>query len=82
MSGLLETKEEKEALKIIRQYAVNKLEEPLFKKPQRIHPQISPEDFKSYQTRYKEINEAYDMLRVQPAVQKITQAALNGQLDA
>jgi hypothetical protein len=34
------------------------------KKPTRIFPQIPSEDFKAYQTKYKENNENYDILRV------------------
>ena len=47
---LVETKEERDALKFMRQYAMNKYEGDLsdLKKPQRLYPQISQEDFKAY----------------------------------
>ena len=36
---------------------------------------------KTYQKRYQEIQEMFDILRVQPAIMKITTDALNNQLD-
>lgn len=44
-------------------------------------PQISPEDFKAYTNKYKEINEMYDILRCVPTIEIIAKGALDGNLD-
>jgi hypothetical protein len=43
----------------------------------RIVPKLSPEDFRLYQLRYKDIQEMYDILRCQPAILKVAQDALS-----
>jgi hypothetical protein len=40
-------------------------------KLQRIAPKLSQEDFKDYLSRYKEIQEMYDVLRCQPEILKV-----------
>ena len=41
VSKLVETKEERDLLKLVRQFAMAKVSDPDFKKPSRIVPQIS-----------------------------------------
>ncbi len=47
------------------------------KKPKRMIPQITNEDFDDYIKRYKDIQEMYDVLRYQPRILKIAEDALN-----
>ena len=81
ISKLVETKEERQALKVIRQYSMQRYSGEEIRKPTRILAQIPPEDFKMYQAKYKEIQEMYDILRCQPAIAKIAQDALDCKLD-
>lgn len=78
---MVESKEERQALKLFRQYATQRLAETDFKKPVRIQPQLSADDFKHYIARYKEIQELYDVLRCPPAIVKVAQDALGKRLD-
>ena len=77
--SLVDTKEEKDFIKIIREY--NKAQE-IPKKPKRSHPQLSNNEFNEYRRKYvSEIQEMYDILRTQPQIVKIARDALNKNLD-
>eukprot|EP00347_Sterkiella_histriomuscorum_P013160 403365781 len=76
--SLVETQEEKNVLKLIRDY--NK-QEPV-KKLKRTYPQLSNSEFNEYKRKYaNEIQEMYDILRTQPQIVKLAKEALNNQLD-
>lgn len=58
--SLVDTREEKEVLKLIRDYNTNEIP----KKPKRSYPIISNADFSEYKRKYtNEIQEMYDILR-------------------
>ena len=70
LQKMVPKREEQTYLKLIREFSIQKYGGD-FKKPTRVAPQISPEDFKDYTTKYKEINEMYDILRCVPEIEKI-----------
>lgn len=79
---IVDTKEERDALKLMRDYGMSKRKDgDSVKKPERLPFTFTKADFDQYKAKYKEIQEMYDILRVQPAILKIAKDALTNDLD-
>ncbi len=81
LQKMVDKKEEQQFLKFIRQFAHQSYGESDFKKPTRLLPQMTQEEFRAYAQKYKDINEMYDILRCQPMIEKVAKDALNQCLD-